>query len=149
AIAAASTDETPLVQERFTRHLGVFRERETGRRIAFDGILPKGTPLPDHGAPLSVVRRYRAAHNLGHFRFIECGETNAQGDPAGDITPHAEVLFPFVSDLRALGDLSRVPVERLSGDGPLIEERYDIDAGGVVAVTITDLSAGFRKSYVL
>jgi len=148
AIAAAGSDAPP-VSECLTRHLGVFRERDTGARISFDGILPKGTPLPNGSGPLSVVRTYRAAHNLGHFRFIECGELDGSGDPAGDITPHAEVRFPFTSSLRERPELDAVPVERLGGEGPLIEERYQIDAAGVVEVTITDVEAGYAKTYVL
>jgi molecular chaperone DnaK (HSP70) len=149
AIAAAS-DESQPVGERFTRHLGVFRERERGARISFDGLVSKDTPMPLGAHRIAVVRRYRAAHNLGHFRFVECGALDAEGDPSGDITPHAEVLFPFSPALRQRDRLDDVAVERLhGGSGPLIEERYEVDAAGIVAVTITDLEAGFAKSYVL
>ena len=149
AIAAAS-EAIQAVGERFTRHLGVFRERERGARISFDGLVAKDTPMPAGAERLAVVRRYRAAHNLGHFRFVECGDIDERGDPSGDITPHADVLFPFSPSLRGREHLEDVAVERLGGgEGPLIEERYEVDAAGIVAVTITDLDAGFAKSYVL
>jgi molecular chaperone DnaK (HSP70) len=148
AIATGEPD-APAVFERFTRHLGVFRERSEGAEVAFDGIFEKGTEMPgDATEPLIVTRRYRAAHNIGHFRFVECGELDLGGDPAGDITPHAEVLFPFARELRGLDDLTGRPVERL-GQGPLVEERYEVDPAGILAITITDLDAGYARRYVL
>ena len=147
----AEGDEPPALLERFTRHLGVFREKDAGARVSFDGIFAKDTPMPAPGAPpLVATRSYRAAHTLGHFRFVECGGIDAAGDPTGDITPHAEVLFPFAPDLRARADLGAAPIERLgNGGGPLIEERYEVDGAGVIAVTITDLDSGFARRFVL
>lgn len=147
AIVAAG-DVAPTLQEVLTRHLGVFRESAGGSEISFDGILPKGSALPPEGEKLSVVRRYRAAHNLGHFRFVECGELDPHGGPTGDITPHGQVLFPFAPALRG-DDLQRVKVERLSSLGPLVEERYQVDSAGVVEVTIANLDAGYEQRYVL
>ena len=40
-------------------------------------------------------RVYRAAHNVGHFRFVECGAVSTNGAPAGDMTPFGDVVFPF------------------------------------------------------
>src|SRR5438477_2335774 len=58
--------------ERLTRHFGVFREESAGAEVSFDVLLPKDTRLPGPGeAPLTVTRRYGAAHNLGHFRCVE------------------------------------------------------------------------------
>jgi molecular chaperone DnaK (HSP70) len=146
----ASLDEPPAIAERFTRHLGVFRERDDGSRVSFDGIFPKGTPMPDSGSgPLVAVRTYRAAHNVGHFRFVECSALDAEGDPRGDITWHAELKFPFAAELRQDPKLDGVPIERLAAMGPPIEERYEVDAAGVIAATITDLSNGYSRRYVL
>lgn len=147
AIVAAE-EATPALHEVFTRHLGVFRERAGGSDISFDGILPKGSPLPRGEERLSVVRRYRAAHNVGHYRFVECGELDAGGGPTGDITPHGQVLFPFASALEGR-DLGDVHVERLGSEGPLVEERYEVDSSGVVQVTIANLDAGYEHRYVL
>src|ERR1019366_3393146 len=67
----------------------VLKERFGEKRVRrspppFDAIFPKGTIVPAPGAaPVSVTRRYRAAHNVGHFRFLEC--TRLTGDrPDGD-----------------------------------------------------------------
>lgn len=56
--------------------------------------------------------------------------------------PFAEVLFPFHRVLQDGRDLSEVPVERRDG-GPLIEERYTVDAHGIIHLQITDLDSGF------
>lgn len=147
---AAEAEDAPPVSERFTRHLGVFRERARGDEVSFDGIFAKGTPMPDPGAPpLTVTRRYRAAHNMGHYRFVECGGLDEGGDPAGDITPHAELKFPFAADLRQKGTLDDVMIERLGRSGPLVEERYEVDAAGVIVVTIQDLEDGYARRFVL
>lgn len=146
---AACDEDAPAVTERFTRHLGVFREMESGAKVSFDGIIPKGTMMPQNGTPLTITRSYRAHHNLGYYRFVECGELDSAGDPSGDITPHAEVFFPFLPELRGRWDLKRVPVERLNRLGPIIEERYELDASGILAVTITNVGAGYSRRYVL
>jgi molecular chaperone DnaK (HSP70) len=150
AIAAASGESAPLLlSERFTRHFGVFREADVGQRSVFDGIFELGTPMPQQGAePVVVTRRYRAMHNVGHFRFVESALLDARGDPSGDITPHAEILVAFDPSLEP-GSLSGVPIERLPGEGPMVEERYEVDAAGVIAVTITDLDANRRARFVL
>ena len=73
--------------DRLTRHFGVFREAEAGEEVVFDPIFPKDLPLPAAGeAPLTAVRRYRAAHDVGHFRFVECSRL-VEGRPDGDVTP--------------------------------------------------------------
>ena len=61
------------LSERFSRHFGVFREAQAGTDVVFDPIVPKDASLPVDGrTPLVVRRTYRAAHNIGHFRFVEC-----------------------------------------------------------------------------
>lgn len=147
---AAERDEPVHVRERLTRHLGVFREGEGGARISFDSIFAQGTPMPAPGSsPMVVVRSYQAAHNLGHYRFIECSALDASGGPCGDITPHAEIRCPFAPELRGRADLAETPVERLPRDGPWIEERYEIDAGGIVTITITDRTDGYSQRCIL
>ena len=146
---AAAIDATLPVAEQFTRHLGVFREERAGTSVSFDRIFAKGTAMPAEGqAPLTETRVYRAAHDLGHFRFIECAELGSAGGPSGDISPHAEILFPFLPALRGQVLTDR-PTERLASPGPRIEERYEVDASGVIAVTITDLDAGYSERHVL
>ena len=131
------------LEEHFTRHFGVFREAQGGREVAFDVIFTPGAGLGD----AVFERTYRAAHNLGHFRFVECALVDESGAPRGDMTPSGEIVFPFDPALRgaALGD---VPVRRIEG-GPLVKEEYAVDASGLVEVTITDLDTGYRRGYRL
>jgi molecular chaperone DnaK (HSP70) len=151
AILAAS-DEGPrnlVLSERLSRHFGVFREAERGQLSVFDPVFAKGTPMPALGAaPLTALRRYHAAHNIGHFRFVESAHLDPHGEPTGDITPHADVFFPFDPCLSA-DALPETPVSRRSDGGPLIEERYEVDAAGVIAVTIANLDAGRESRFVL
>ncbi len=127
------------VSERLTRHFGVFRESESGDRISFDVLVPKDTPLP-----VQVSRRYRAAHNVGHFRFVECGRVE-QGRPDGNLAAWDEVLFPFDPALRE-GDLSAERVRRLEAPGPDVEEVYRCAADGTVRASLRVVDDGFERS---
>jgi molecular chaperone DnaK len=67
------------LSERLSRHFGVFREACAGEDVCFDPIVPKGAALPTAGQPPFVVTRtYRAAHNIGHFRFVECSRYSSR-----------------------------------------------------------------------
>jgi molecular chaperone DnaK (HSP70) len=136
------------LSERFSRHLGVFREASAGADVVFDPIVPKDVSLPADGlSPLVVRRRYRAAHNIGHFRFVECSRL-VNGRPDGDVTPYDPVLFPFDPALHHLHDLGRQPIGRCS-DGPEVEERYVVAPNGAVEVTLTTQPAGFARTFRL
>ena len=136
------------LSERFSRHFGVFREAHAGADVVFDPILPKDVPLPADGHPPLVVNRtYRAAHNIGHFRFVECSRL-VDGRPDGDVTPYDPVLFPFDPALYGRDDLGRQPVGRWT-DGPDVEERYVVAPGGAVEVTLTTQPAGFKRTFRL
>ena len=124
--------------ERLTRHFGVFREDEHGGRISFDVLVPKDTPLP-----AQVSRRYRAAHNVGHYRFVECGRID-DGRPEGNLAAWDELLFPFDPSLRDR-DLAAIPVRRL-GHGPEVEETYRCGADGTVTASLRVLDDGFEKT---
>ena len=102
------------------------------------------------GAPVAFRRRYRAAHNVGHFRFLECSALSDDGRPRGHMVFSGDVLFPFEPRLGDR-DLSGVHVERLTGGetGPRIEEEYVLDEHGIVAVTIKNLDAGFERVFQL
>jgi molecular chaperone DnaK (HSP70) len=135
------------LEDRLSRHFGVFREGEEGADVVFDTILEKGTRLPGPGTPPVVVtRRYRAAHDVGHFRFIECSRLTA-GRPDGDVTPWDEAYFPFEPGLRA-ADLAAAPIRRREG-GPEIVETYALGSEGAVTVTVTDTTDGFSRSFRL
>ena len=135
------------LSERLSRHFGVFREACAGEDVCFDPIVPKGAQLPTAGQqPFVVTRTYRAAHNIGHFRFVECSRLR-DGHPDGDVTPYDPVFFPFDPDLNNDLDLRGRPVRRRD-DGPDVEERYVVTSGGAVEVTLTtrpdQLSRTFR-----
>jgi molecular chaperone DnaK (HSP70) len=126
--------------ERLTRHFGVFREAEAGETISFDVLVPKDTELP-----AQVSRRYRAAHNVGHFRFVECGRIE-RGRPEGNLAAWDEVLFPFDPSLRSRSDLSSVGVERLLREGPEVEEIYRCAPDGTVEASLRVLDDGFERT---
>lgn len=136
------------LSERFSRHFGVFREAEAGAGVVFDPIVCKDASLPADGrSPLVVRRTYRAAHNIGHFRFVECSRL-VNGRPDGDVTPYDPVLFPFDPALYDRDDLGRQPVGRCT-DGPDVEERYVVAPGGAVEVTLTTQPGGFMRTFRL
>ena len=136
------------LSERLSRHFGVFREALAGEDVCFDPIVPKGAQLPAAGQPPFIVTRtYRAAHNIGHFRFVECSRLR-DGRPDGDVTPYDPVFFPFDPDLDEDGDLHRQPVRRRDG-GPDVEERYVVTPGGAVEVTLTTRPERLTRTFRL
>lgn len=146
AIAADEAADYEL-KDRFHHNLGVFREAHGGAQIGFDRIIGPETAVPTPGGkPIQLLRRYRATHNVGHFRFIECGWLDDSGHPSGDIKPFADVLFPFDPQLRGT-DLSRVPIARTPIEGPEIEEVYSITEYGSVELTILDKSSGYEQNF--
>jgi len=139
------------IRDRFTRHFGVWREAEGGRKIAFDPLFVKMTPLPAPGdGPLRICRAYRPVHNIGHFRYLECSHLDDEGRPAGDITFWDEIRFPFDPDLRGLENVDAIPVGASdSAARQWVEEAYSCDVGGTINVTITNETAGYERSYRL
>jgi molecular chaperone DnaK (HSP70) len=148
---ASDADAGFELEDRFSRNFGVFREAQGGDKASYDAIFTREMALPRPGdPPITVRRRYRAAHDVGHYRFFECAAFDGEGNPRGDIAPLTELLFPFDAKLRNGGiDLAGVPVRRLDRDGPVVEESYAVDAHGMVEVTITDLDSGFARTHLL
>ncbi len=130
------------INEQLSRGFGVFREGEGGRTLHFDPILERTEHVPQTGQRV-VIRRYRAAHNLGLFRFVEYAQLDPAGNPRGDVVPFGQILFPFDTDLQGRENDPALHVERRDA-GPEIEERYVIDPNGIVTVQITDLDTGYR-----
>lgn len=148
AIAADSKAGYTL-QERFTRHFGVWREDQAGARIVFDPIFRKDTLLPSESQPaLAHVRVYNPAHNIGHFRYLECSRILENGQPGGDVTLWEEIFFPFESGLQDK-DLSHRQVRRNEISGQVAEERYTCDPRGIIQVAITNKNTGFSRTYRL
>jgi len=129
---AADPDSDYALNDRLTRGIGVFRESDSGAAVSFDPLVAPGAPAGDDGT-ITVTRRYRAAHNLGWFRFVEYAAT-ADGEP-GDLAPLAEVLVPFAADLANVADLSQVTVERRE-NGPEVIETVIVDADGITTITV-------------
>lgn len=137
------------LSDSLSRHFGVWREAAAGHEVSFDSIFPRDTRLPRADEPALLVRRhYRPAHNLGHFRYVECARLR-DGRPDGQVTPWDEILFPFERALRERPDLRGLPVQRLAGEGPLFEERYACTPAGTFEVTLTDLDDGWSRRYVI
>lgn len=144
AIAADEASGFSLT-DRLSRGFGVFREAEGGRRVDFDPIFDRTTPV---SRDTVVEREYQAAHNVGWFRFVEYSRIDADAQPRGDLSPYADVVFPFAADLRDAPDLRAVAVVRREG-GPRIRERYALDSNGIVSVSIRNLDTGHRMDIVL
>ena len=144
---AADPDSGYTLSDRLSRGFGVFRESDDGQRLHFDSIFSRDQAL-ERDTEVRVERRYRAAHNIGWFRFAEYADM-LDGQPAGDIVPYEDVIVPFTSELQAGGvDLSGLDVVR-TGEAHWIEESYVIDRHGIVSFTITDLETGYRQTHQL
>ena len=115
--------------------------------MQFDSIFDRDQTM-SVGGDLTIQRRYRAAHNIGWYRFVEYAGL-ANGQPEGDIVPYADVLFPFEDALQAEPPAVDEVEVRRTGEGHLIEETYHLDQHGIVSVSITDLDTGYRQSHQL
>lgn len=133
--------------DRLSRGFGVFREMQGGHLVSFDPIL-RNSEVVSPTQDTVITRRYRAAHNLGVFRFVEYASL-ADGEPRGDLVPFAEVRFGFTPELQDGRRLEHVAVTRLDGEGPIIEERYVIDRHGIITVELHDTATGHRRTFSL
>jgi molecular chaperone DnaK (HSP70) len=147
AIAAESSEEHRL-QNRFTRYFGVWREADGGRAAWFDPVIPKDMLLsfPQSAQPADATRRYHAAHNVGHYRFVECSRLRDDGTPAGEITPWGEIRFPIAGDLRD-ESLDGVDVIRMPGAWDEVEEQYRCTETGEIEVDLVNVTQGYRRTY--
>lgn len=147
---ASNPDEPYFVRETLTRHFGVFREADGGARVVFDPIFVKDSALDRNGTPLSAERRYRPAHNVGHYRFVECASVSDAGDPDFGVTPWEAIVFPFEPDLQGRRGLAKLPVERRDPETTdTIVERYACDANGIVTVTLRAEESRYEKVFRL
>jgi molecular chaperone DnaK (HSP70) len=147
---AADREAAYQLRERFTRHFGVWREAEDGRRVTFDILFEKETLLPGAGQEsLTRSRRYRPAHNIGYFRYLEGSRTDEHGQPIGDITPWDEIYYPFDPALLDERQLERIAITREHSGEPLIEELYSCDEHGIIKVSIINHTIQYRRSYLL
>lgn len=127
-----------------THAVGVFRESGSGHRVAFDEVLGRGQRVSP-GTGVEVRRRYRAAHNIGHFRFVEF--VGGSGALEGTVVPCGELLVPFDPSLQDGRSLGAVAIERRPG--PEVMETYRVDRHGLASVEITDVDTGYAVSLEL
>ena len=144
----ADTQAGYVLRERFTRYFGVWREAESGSRVIFDALFPKGTPLPGPSEPpLEIVRRYTPVHNIGDFRYLECSHLTESGEPTGDVMVWDEIRFPFEP---SIADVDSSTVEHsAAASAQEIEEKYTCDSSGTVVVTITNRTSEYERQYRL
>lgn len=141
---AADPDAGYTLRDQLSRGVGVFRERESGQVVSFDPLLSPELRTSTTES-VSVSRTYRAAHNIGWFRFVEYTTTDAEGVPRGDVLPYGQLVMPFDPALQRAAsslDLAEVDVRRTES-GPMVTERYTVDRHGIVEVSITDLDTGY------
>ena len=150
AIRAGSHDDRVL-RDQFTQNFGVWREADGGANVTFDVIFPRGIQLPRRGeAPLRVVRGYHPAHNIGHFRYLECSHLDPGHQPQGDISNWDEIRVAYDPSLRGRDDLGVLTVERGLPRGDVwVEEEYTCEANGGVTVRISDKMSGFSSEFRL
>ena len=150
-LAIRASAQADALREQFNRNFGIWREADSGGNIVFDLIFPRGARLPQPGEPaLSSERVYRPAHNVGHFRYLECSRLDDRGQPLGEITNWEQIRFPFDPRLQSDSDLSRCPVQRLTDPGNLtVHENYTCDANGNLQVRISADPPGFSRDFLI
>ncbi len=148
-LAIAADDSAGYsLSDRLSRGFGVFREGQSGRSLQFDPLLTRDERVSTTSS-LVVTRTYQAAHNVGWFRYVEHSAVGEFGEPAGDIVPFAEVVFPFDPALQDSGvDVREAEVVRREA-GPLVEEEYVVDQHGIIRLRITDLTTGYSQTHEL
>ena len=140
-----------VLRDRLTRHFGVWRQADSGRSVIFDPLFCRGTQLPAPGEPpLLCSRQYTPAHNIGHFRYLECSHLTDDGRPTGDMTAWDDIRFAFDPALHNHPDLGKLPVLLLDpGLRPQVEETYSCDSSGTLKVEVSNLSHGYKSTFRL
>jgi molecular chaperone DnaK (HSP70) len=150
-LAIRASTEADGLRDQFNQNFGIWREADSGGTIVFDLIFPRGSRLPQPGEPaLSSERVYHPAHNVGHFRYLECSRLDERGQPLGEITNWEQIRFPFDPRLQSDLDLSAYPVQRLADQSNLIiHEKYTCDASGNLQVRISADPTGFTRKFLI
>ena len=157
---AADPDAHVMVREAPTRNFGVWREADHGYDKVFDPLLgpwlaerasaSERAQADDSAGPLTITRRYRPSHTIGHLRFVECGALDRGGQPVQDLVPWADVYFPYDPKLADRRELASLPNERrpdlLENE---IAETYTYAGDGTISVRIENVSRGYARTYDL
>jgi molecular chaperone DnaK (HSP70) len=151
--AGALADKLPenTIRDQFNRNFGIWRETDHGGTILFDLIFSRGMRLPALGEPpLRVERAYQPAHNVGHFRYLECSQLDQHGQPSGEIANWGQIQFPFDPELQGRADLATLPVTLLEHpEGLAIREEYSCDSTGRLRVKISAEPAGYEREFTI
>lgn len=131
---AADPDSGYHLRDLLSRGIGVFRELDSGRKVSLETVIAPGAE-PDEDGSITVTNHYRAAHNIGVFRFVEYTGQQEQHHGPGDLTLLAELVVPFAEELRGRADLSEIPVQRRE-DGPEVTETLTVDPDGITSIRI-------------
>ena len=147
--AAISASRKLDVKEIFSRHFGVVRLLEGGKKEYFHTIFEAGTRLPRAGQPLlERTAVYSPRHNVGHLRFFECTELGEDGLPKGKVREWSDVLFPYDPQLDVQQEL--VPQSVRSTDSlanTQVQESYRCDADGVITVELERKADGKKRRF--
>jgi molecular chaperone DnaK (HSP70) len=136
------------LREQFNRNFGIWREADYGGNIVFDLIFPRGAHLPGPGEPaLRSERVYQPAHNIGHFRYLECAHLDEHGQPVGEIVNWDQIRFPFDPQLQGSSDLSAQPIAPLQHHDLRVREEYTCDESGNLRVRISADPAGYEREF--
>ena len=122
-------------------------------RAARSPSTPSSRPTPSclrvRGETLERTRTYRAAHNLGHYRFFECSAFDDARTPARRHGALRRRLLP-VRPAPARRPRSRAHPGRAARRARArVTERYRLDDKGMVDVVIRDQDSGYERSYRL
>ena len=139
------------LRDQFNENFGMWREANHGGTIVFDLIFPRGVALPAPGQPpLRRERVYQPAHNIGHFRYLECSRLDERGQPAGEITNWDQIWFPFEQRLQGRDDLALIPVHGMTANNSIhAHEEYTCDASGNLRVRISAEPSGYAREYAI
>jgi molecular chaperone DnaK (HSP70) len=147
--AAIHGAESVRLQDILSRHFGVMRLADFGRREYFAPVFKAGIPLPPRGgAALSSQVRYAPRHNIGHLRYLECAGLDAAGRPSEGVRAWSELLFPYDPAIPIQQPLEPGMVrDREDLHDKWVCETYSCDSDGVITVSIQRLYDNQTRTY--
>jgi molecular chaperone DnaK (HSP70) len=147
--AAIHSAERLTLRDILSRHFGVLRLADHGRREFFAPIFRAGTRLPVPGStPLERTVEYSPRHNIGHLRYFECAGVDDTGRPTAGVRAWSDVLFPYDPTIPIdrkvapadIGDRKDLADDRIC-------ETYTCDSDGVITVRVDRSRDGQSRLY--